>query len=305
MAKLLIGHPEVTWREWLKANRRPVNDLVVLDPAEPTLAPSGQLVLYRGDKPVARRFFGSLDPNRSPHLLIAAAAEFRTLAGPGALYQLPPYQPSPLAHQTVHLLARLLLQSDPEPEILVAEGTPIEQAGFPIGPKAVTLENAFPTLVSSAQRKAQWLAFFERAESQTLQLDRLVIEGGRLGAGRRLKPTELPAGAIYAELAGPSLFLVADGPLSDEAVSRALDHVGAARAHVVHPSDYAGLFVGLARESGEDFALGVLQSINFESMVATLLSDAVPPAPARLLRLGSLKITPNGPEAHEIKPWSL
>jgi polynucleotide 5'-kinase involved in rRNA processing len=235
---------------------------------------------------------------------MAAAAQFVRETEPDALFQLAPYSPGPLSHQTIHLLAHLLLNG-PDMEILVAEGAPLEQSGFPVGPTIVKLDKAFPSVVQAAQRKAQWLAFFERAESQTLDLSRIAIEGGRLGAGTRLRSEELPHGALYGEKAGASLFLVTGRPLEDHEVARALDHTHTSRAHVVQPEDYKHLFVGLTRENGEDFALGIVQSIDFNTLEATLLSDAVPPAPARLLRLGSIKVTKDGPEPHETKHWTL
>lgn len=303
MLTLLIGKPESSWNDWLAKNHRS-RPLVVLNPAEPTLAPTGTIARFQGDKPVERRFFGSLDLQRSPHSMIEIAVTLAKKAGPDAIFQFAPYRPSPLAHQTLHILCQLLLAEHPG-EILIAEGTPCTTSGFPVGPQIVATEAAFPTVVQAAQRRAQWIAFFERAELQEVDLKRVAIVGGRLGSGEPLPLNALPKGAAHGERTGSGLFLIARDPLDDNAVTHALDHFHLARVHIAQAEDYANLFVGFTRENGEDFALGVIESIDFERMVAKVISDAVPPAPVRILKLGSIKVTSDGVLQPEIKPWSL
>ncbi|MHB8634844.1 MAG: hypothetical protein ACYC96_00055 [Fimbriimonadaceae bacterium] len=303
MRKLLIGHPGASWRSWLSEHVG-ANDYLCLDPADSHQPRPAQLTLFRGSATREWRFYGSLEAGRAPHLLITGALRLLRSAAPDVVIQAPAYRPSPLARQTALLLAEA---SRPD-EILIADGTELSYEGFTVGPEPVPTDVGFPALVSAAQRKARWMGFLDNATLQDIQLDRVSIEGARLGSGRRLSLRDLDRHlptAAYAELTGSTLFVVTTAPLDDAEAARALDACHANRLHTVAQSAYENLVCSLARGSGDDFAFGIIRNIDFRRGSISLVSDAIPPAPATILRLGSLRVDAKGNECGETRPWAL
>jgi len=301
---LLLGSPETTWRGWLKEFRGD-RDLLILDPADPDHGHLARFVLLRKDKVVSTRFYGSLDPSRAPHLIVAAISQLLPLAGDDVLIQLFPMQGGPLLRHTILLISQLIQPED----ILVPNPCPFDLEGFPVGPNEVELDESFPEAVRSAQRKANWLKLLERCEVHEVSMPRVSIEGARLGSGRVIKPDQLAKAGIentlHAEVAGGTLFLISEEDPPEHALTRALDVFHCGRAHVVPPGSYNGLLCSFARQSGEDFGTGVIQSIDFESKVVHVLSDAVPPAPVRILKIGGMRVDVAGREMGEARPWQV
>jgi hypothetical protein len=276
-----------------------------LDPADANYEAPGQLVLFRGERPVVRRFFGSLDPARAPHVLVHTLASAMAQLGDSPLVQAYAYRPSPLLRQTLLLLAQLL-----QPErILIAEGTSLDQSGFPIGPETVALGAAFPPLVQGAQRKAHWMKLLEQSSDQEVDLSRVTLEGARLGSGQDCTSTIQGvlrnAPIARAETCGSSLLLVSPQDLDETEIARAMDATSSRRVHLTHPDAYQRVLCSFARQSGEDFAMGVVEQIDWERWTARVRSTAVPPAPVRILRLGSIRLDGSGNEHQEAAPWSI
>ena len=297
---MLIATPNASWREWLKENLGG-RDLLLLDPADANHGPAGRLCLIRGDRVVAWRFYGSLDPQRAPHVLIAAAT---AMATEDAVVQLFSYSPTPLLRHLAILLAQLLRPQ----EILMEAGGEIDQEGWPVGPQDLELPPAFPAMVQAAQRKANWIGLMEACEPHELDLDKVSFEGSRLGSGIRLRDPflvrDLPE-ALYAEQTGSTLFVVAQGDIEEARMSRALDHYHCSRAVIAHTEWYENLLCSFARQDGEDFGYGIVERIDFRRGVVCARTTAVPPAPVRILRLGSLQVGPSGEELGELKPWQV
>lgn len=303
MRTLLIGNPGATWRPWLKEFRGK-QDLVCLDPADSSHPRPAQLTLFRGERPSEWRFYGSVDGFRLPHLLVAAATKLVCLAETDVVIQAPAYRPGPVARHTLVVLAEALRPD----RIVIANSCDIADDGFYVGPDRVDLEAGFPVMVESAQRKAKWLGFLDSATGQELFLDRISIEGARLGSGRALGRSDLERalpGAVHAEVCGSTLFVIADQPLEDSDAARALDTYHASRLQIASPSDYRDLVCALARGSGDDFGFGIIENIDFQRRVVTFASDAIPPAPATILRLGSLRVDSKGNERGDVKPWTV
>jgi polynucleotide 5'-kinase involved in rRNA processing len=301
---LLIGHPQATWREWLKAHRGGA-EFLCLDPADPIQLTPGILTLTSGQRRLYSRFYGSLDAQRQPHVMIAAAAQALQHAGDDLLIQTFAYRPSPVVRHTLAVLAQLIRPD----RILVAEGAELDQSGFPVGPEPVELERALPPMVQHAQRKAQWLKLLEECERHTVDLRRVSVEGARLGSGIALSPDQRKAGclaaAVHAEVTGSTLFVITDADMEESEVSRALDFAGCSKAIFAEAGAYRNLFCSFANQEGEDFGYGILLDIDWRSMRAQVLSTAVPPAPVRVLRIGSLRVDSEGRELGETRPWQV
>ena len=300
----LIANPKSTWREWLKANRRG-RDLIILDPSDANLTVPGRLSLLRGDKLVESRFYGSLESARAPHVMVAGVVELLKAADEDVLIQLYAYRPTPLLRQLTLLLAHLIAPD----VILLAKGTDLAANELPTGPEEVELEAGFPAMVQTAQRKAHWLKLLETCQSHEVELKDVAIDGVRLGSGRRLTREETDrlkfSDAHWAEVSGSSLFVVADSEPDQGQVARALDHLHCTRAHFAAPDAYDGLLCSFARANGVDFGMGMIQRIDFEAGVVYALNTAETPAPVRILRLGSLQINENGTELGESRPWQV
>jgi hypothetical protein len=301
---LLVGNPGVSWREWIKS-RRIGRDWICLDPVDPSQGLPARVSLFKGEHPVVTRFVGSLDAQRAPLAILGALPVLLEAAGPDAIVQSFAYRPSPVLRQTLLLLAQIVRPED----ILVACGTSIDLDGFPVGPHEVEVDKAFPPMVQGAQRKAQWMKLLERCEEHEVDLRRVTLEGARLGGGRAMDRGERErmglAWAAHAEIAGNVLLVVADGEPEEHEISRALDQTHCGRAHFLSTDAYDGLLCAFARQDGEDFGTGVIQAIDWENHRAHILCDAVPPAPVRLLRIGALRISPEGDEQGEIRPWQV
>jgi polynucleotide 5'-kinase involved in rRNA processing len=301
---LLIGHPETSWREWLKDNRGGC-DLLCLDPADPVQGVPGRICMFRGSRPVYARFFGSLDPLRYPDVLLAALVEGMAASESDLIVQSFGYKPSPLARRLVALIAQMVRAET----ILVADNAEIDLNGFPVGPQTVSIEKAFPRMVQDAQRKAQWMKLIEQCVPHTVDLSRVTIEGARFGAGQAMTVDEQSRvglkEALYVERCGTSLFVIGEADIDEAVVSRALDLTHATRVFFARPEDFADLYCSFARQSGEDFGLGMIQSIDWTRRTAQILCDAVPPAPVRILRLGALRVTAKGQELGELRPWQV
>jgi hypothetical protein len=301
---LLIGHGKSSWREWLKKELGS-RDLLCLDPADPTHGPPAKLTLHRGHRPVHSRFYGSLDPQRRPDLMIAATVEALRQAEGDLVVELFPYRASPVLRHAALLVAQIL-----QPEhILVARDTPIDQGGFPVGPHEVELDAAMPPMVQHAQRKAQWMKLLEACEPHTVDLRKVTLEGTRLGCGVSLSDSQRKAAgletAVHAEAIGGSLLVVTDMDLDDEQIAQSLDYTGCSRAVFVEPGAYRYLLCSFARQDGEEFGSGILTDIDWRSMRASFLCTAVAPAPVRILRLGSLRVDKDARELGELRPWQV
>ena len=88
-------------------------------------------------------------------------------------------------------------------------------------------------------------------------------------------------------------------------VSAALDYTGCTRAHFVAPGMYRNILCSFARQSGEDFGVGIITEIDWQSMRAQALCTAVAPAPLRILRIGALRVDSSGRELGEVRPWQV
>jgi polynucleotide 5'-kinase involved in rRNA processing len=296
---LLVCSPQFTWREWLKQHLG-VRPLLVLDPSDATYGPPARLALYREGKLEAWEFYGSLDPQRFPHVLLAGLARLLA-AGEDVVVLLFPYRASPLLRHLVLMIAQIV-QPD---EVFV--GGQVELSGWPVGPEEIELEAAFPAMVQSAQRKAHWIKLLEDCEEHEVELRKTPLLGARLGSGRVLSREELDragvGAAAYGEVCGSALLLLDTDGVEEDAVRRALDFFHCTRAHLVESSLLEGLVCSFARQSGEDFGMGFVKCLDVRAMAARVLCTAVAPAPVRLLKLGSLRVDHQGREVAELKPW--
>jgi hypothetical protein len=301
---LLVGNPAVSWREWEKEHRG-TRDWVCLDPSDANHGLPARFTLWRGDKPLAWRFYGSLDARRFPLVVPAALAELSQMAAADAVVQLFPFEPSPVLRHLAILVAQLLQPS----EILLAKGTAIDLSGWPVGPEEIEIAGALPIIVQAAQRKAHWLKLVEECVPHEVDLRQVSVEGSRLGSGKPLTPSQLEktgiGGVVYGEVCGGTLMAVTDEQPDEDSLSRSLAVFHCSKAHIVDTTGYDGLLCSFGRQSGEDIGTGMVQRIDFAARKAHVLCTATAGAPVRILRLGALRLDTRGRESGEVRPWQV
>lgn len=288
MRTLLGGGPGANWRAWERENVG--GDLLVLDPADAAYGTPTVLRLMRGDRPLWTRLYGSLDPRRAPHVLVAALAEGMARAGDDLTVRLFETRPTPLLRQTVGLVHSVLRPD----RVLDAE--------------AVGLEPAFPPAVREAMRKAQWMRMLEACAPHEVDLRTVTLEGCRLGSGRALTLEERrKAGleeALHVEQTGRTLLIVA-ARTDERMVARALDVTHASKAVLTGPRAYEGLVLSFVRPNGEEFGFGRVERVDWEAGRLHAACTALPPVPVEIVRLGSLRIDARGVERGETRPWEV
>ena len=303
MRTLLIGGPGVSWRDWERESIGG-DDLLVLDPSDAVHGTPTVLRLMRGERPIWTRLYGSLDPRRAPHVLLAALAEGMARAGDDLTVRLFATRNTPLLRQTVGLVASVLRPD----RIVVAQGTDLDLDGFPLGPETPELPPAFPPMVQEAMRKAQWMKMLEACAPHEVDLREATLEGTRLGSGTPLSFEERRKAGLedvaHVERTGRALLIVAGNP-DERMVARALDVTHSTKATLASPRAYEGLVVSFVRPGGEEFGFGRVERIDWEAMSLHAVCTAVPPVPVRILRLGSLRIDAKGGERGDVRPWEV
>lgn len=295
MTTLLLQTADASWRAWLKEQARE-RDIVCLDPGCADWGWPGRCSLIRDGKIVAWRFTGSRDPQRCPLAVLAAAPCLMKQAGPDALVLLFPWRQSPVLRQ----LSQAIVQVIEPDEILMPEGAGIDPEGWPVGPEETAAERQSPQVVRDAQLKARWIELTESCHTHEVDWTRVSVQGARLGSGSLVHPS--PG---YAEISGGHLHLIADENLSDEEAASLMDRAYASKITQVHPEDYEGLLCSFAHQDGSDFGMGRIAAVDPERRRFVVECTAIPPAPVRILKLGSLRIDRLGRELEEAKPWGL
>jgi hypothetical protein len=280
-------------------------DVLVLDPADGSAGPPARV--YRETKGRCEEwaFHGSYHVERAPLAWFESFYRMLARASDDALIVVPGYRSSPLLRD---IFLRAAQVAKPE-EILVDAKLDLGLSCWPVGPSIIELALTYPEIVIQAQRKAQWLKLFEASTEQQIDLRACCIQGARLGSGVQFSHEErLRFGmedAQYAELCGNVLLVITRSSYGSERVGKLLDVTHAIRAVVLHPEAYSNLLCSLARQNGEDFAMGLLTGIDFEAMTASVLTNAVPPAPAKILKIGHLRLDRRAVEGEVVAPWSI
>lgn len=299
---LLIVNSSASAFEWIEEHSQS-SAVILLDLksssfGEPTAA---RLVVNR--KSAAWHFVGTLEPIKAPHVVLLGLCKFLSLE-PEASVVLPSLTGSPLGRQVLHQVASLVQPH----RILMEDAKLVESRGWPVGPEHMDTAQKVPDLVFIAQRRARWLKLLEESTTHELPLDDISIEGARLGAGRPVNEGVLRSSGLqilYAEASGNTLLVIAHEPIEEHLLSRLLDLTHCLKAVVLKPSDYENLVCAFCRQSGEEFAFGIVREIDFTRRILHVQSNAVPPAPVRIVKLGMLRVDESGKEEPEIKPWQL
>lgn len=293
---LLIGAAGHSWRDWL--NHQSHRDLIVADLGNCDHGTPCRVSLWRAGKQIAWRFIGTLDVQRNPIAWLAAVSELVQQMQDGGIILCGDAGSNPVMR---HLLLNLAMMVQPT-EILTPEKTGLELWPWPVGAKAVPVSAGFPDLVHEAQRRALWLKLIEECSEHEVLFKDVRVIGSRLGSGAMLVN---PDTNDYSEISGDVLHLVTQSKLGDEEIARMLDHTHTARLSMVDPRTYHGLICSFAHENGDDFGMGIVKRFDESRGLMTILNTALPPAPVRILKLGTFRIDSGGKEVGSLAPWTV
>ncbi|RYG41685.1 hypothetical protein EON79_20335, partial [bacterium] len=208
MRTLLVGTANASWKEWLRDHLADA-ELILLHPSDAGYGFLARYVRLHEGKVLDARFFGSLDPLRSPHVTVATAARF-SRHGSGSYLLLGDLGRSALARQTFEAVIDVYAPN----RILAPTG------GHPwCRAEEIVLTAKPPPAVLHAQRRAFWIDLLDRSHRHELTVAGLRFEGTRLGTGTEV----VIEGAIHAEKIGSTLYAIIKGEFDDRAISIALD----------------------------------------------------------------------------------
>lgn len=291
MRTLLVGTAAASWREWLREYAHDA-DVVLLAPGDANLGFPARYAAIRAERGTQERFFGSLDPLRSPHITVATAARFSRERSE-VLLLLGDLGRTPLARQTAEAVVEAFA---PEKVLVPQDGHPWFAATG-----EVELSSAPPPAVAQAQRRAHWIDLLDRSHLHEIPLAGLRFEGTRLGTG---VPVDIE-NTLHAERIGSTLYAILKEDLDERALSLALSATGTSKAHFVTPNTFRGLLCALVRGNGEEAGIGIIERFDPAAGTVVVRSPAVPPLPIAALRIGSLRLDKEGNEIGELRPWAV
>jgi polynucleotide 5'-kinase involved in rRNA processing len=202
-------------------------------------------------------------------------------------------------------MAMSLVETIDVSEVFIPEGSVFLHEPWPLVAGAVALPKSLPIAAQLAHRRARWLEMLEGCSEHRLSLDHLSLAGVRLGSGRRLRGAPFDEMGVHVEVYGQSLLVITDHEPDEQTIGDALNIAHASKLHLVAPDAYDSLTCSFVRGMGEDFGMGVVQSVDWEKREITVLNTAVAPAPVRCIRIGSTRIDDTGKETGETKPWAV
>ncbi len=285
--------------------------------------PEGPVIALSDLPPHALAFVGATSP---PGHLLEHAAAIRILADMAASRFLVVdscgFVQGPAARRLNQVEADLLapahivaLQRRDELEALLA---PMRRRNHwrihaPLIPEVIGIK---PPAFRTQRRFMKWAAYFAGSELHTYSLDDIAIVGSWLGSGAPLAAHYLKylrqalassARVYYAEMSGSQLGIMVSHPMSPQShdLIVALEPLKARSVTLTVAPRLKHLLVGLESANGRLMGMGVIATIDFVRRTVGVLTPIRSPFAARILRVGSLRVTPEGRELGTMKPGEL
>jgi polynucleotide 5'-hydroxyl-kinase GRC3/NOL9 len=168
-----------------------------------------------------------------------------------------------------------------------------------------------------AQRRAmRFSAHFQNAQNHTYSFDDVALMGTWMGGGTPLashlllflSQTLAPYGRVYyAEQCEQHLGIMVSHPIPPNApeVGMALQQLKAREVSLTIAPRLKHLILGLEGANGKLLGLGLLEGLDFRRRTLGVLTPVRAPGAARILRLGALRVRPDGTEIGTLKPGEL
>lgn len=294
---LLISHPKYSWREWVNLNTED-RDLLILDPANADFGAPARILHIQNKKVKSWRLTGSIDPQRCPIQILTATSQLNKEISPNCLVVLFSLVLSPTLRQLSQAITSMI---EPE-EVFIPAGSKLERQSWIQNPIHIETPFIVPPLIQEAQRKARWIEMIESGEDHVVELADITTEGTRLGSGTRLAHKDFED---YGEVCAGTLHVVTTRQIPETEIGRVMDIAHARRLNIVAPSAYSGLICSFAHNGSQDFGMGVIRAFDPVREVFHIRCQAVPPAPVKILKIGSMRITDAGQELDPPMPWSV
>ncbi len=208
-----------------------------------------------------------------------------------------------------HLVA---LQRHTELEAILSpirrrEGVTIHQPAIP----AVIVRK--PPAYRTQRRRARFAAYFEKVEQHTYSFDSVAFMNTWLGTGVPLAPHLLkyvnqalaPGARVYSgEISDRHLSLMVSQsiPTDSSSLGVVLETLKAQAVTLTVAPRLKHLLLGLESSNGKLIGLGLLEAIDFRRRTLGVLTPCRAPDAACIVRLGSLRVQPDGQELGNLKP---
>ena len=173
-----------------------------------------------------------------------------------------------------------------------------------------------PASFRMQRRAMRFAAYFRDAAMHTYTFDEVAfistwMGGGTPVAAHLLKFLDTTLGpslrVYYAEMNDRHLGLMVNQPVASHSppLSLALETLKAQAVTVTVAPRLKHLLLGLEGANGKLLGLGLLEALDFRRRVVGVLTPVRAPDAACVLRLGSLRVLPDGKEAGALKPGEL
>jgi polynucleotide 5'-kinase involved in rRNA processing len=162
----------------------------------------------------------------------------------------------------------------------------------------------------------RFAAYFRDAATHAFAFDEIAFIGTWMGGGAPVAAHLLkfldstlrpPIRVYYAELCDRHLGLMVNQPVPSHSpqLSLALETLKAQAVTVTVAPRLKHLLLGLEGANGKLLGLGLLEALDFRRRMVGVLTPVRAPDAACVLRLGSLRVLPDGKEAGALKPGEL
>lgn len=165
------------------------------------------------------------------------------------------------------------------------------------------------------RRSAKFAEYFREAQAVDLRLDDLATSNTYLGTGRQMEPKyatsvsrALRTDVLHGEFIGGTprrpggLYLITASDYNKQGVEELKQEFGTSAIAVVPAARYANLVVGLIDDRLHTLAIGIIRRIDFRAMVVSIVTPLRSLQLVRAIRLGSLKLRPDGAEIARLRP---
>lgn len=152
------------------------------------------------------------------------------------------------------------------------------------------------------RRECQFAAYFREAQTNRADLRELVLQGTVWRSGEPLAGVNLSYArsvlgtkVLWGERTPDGAFFIVEGA-PDRSGEAALAETFGGDIKVVESCLLENLLVGLIDREGEDMAMGIIKQVDFKQQLVTLISPRIEPERLAGLRLGTMRLRPDGTE---------
>ncbi len=174
-----------------------------------------------------------------------------------------------------------------------------------------------PPSFRTQRRIMRFAAYFDAAVQHTYELDQVALVGTWLNGGtpvaahllkflnQSLNESQGQGIRVYhAEMAGRHLGMMVSRPVAPDApgIGTAQGQLRAQSVSITVAPRLRHLLLGLEGGNGKLLGLGLLEAIDFRRRTLGVLTPVRASGAARVIRMGSLRVAPNGSEVGMLRP---